>query len=176
VRRFVVLFAFAACTRAPDRPPMPIAEEGPDPREPVPVAPIAPATSVAAPEEDERGVRWLPEGAPAARYLALDRAACEAELEKRKIPFVRASVTQGVLAPVRLKGPVGGVGIHSTVPAGQRHLSKYEVFDCRLVLSLDDFAQILQKHGIVDVVHYAAYRPRAENGCTSTARSVIRRA
>jgi hypothetical protein len=145
---------------------MPTGEEGPDPRDPVPVAP-APAPASPIPEEDDRGVRYLPEGAPATKYLTLDRAACEAELEKRKIAFVRASPTQGVLIPVRLKGAVSGVAIHSTVPAGQRHLSKYEVFDCRLVLALDDFAQVLGKHGIVDVVHYAAYRPKSENGCTA---------
>ena len=168
MRRFLWLLVLCACSRATERPPAPTAEEGPDPREPVPtVAATAPATSAAAEDTDERGVRLLPAGAPAAKYLALDQNACEAELTRRKVAFVRASPTQGVLAPVRLKGPVGGVSIHSTVPAGQRHLSKYEVFDCRLVLALDDFAQILAKHGVVDVIHYAAYRPKSENGCTA---------
>jgi hypothetical protein len=40
-----------------------------------------------------------------------------------------------------------------------RPTSPYEVADCRLVLALDDFAQILSSHDIVEVRHYSMYRP-----------------
>ena len=40
-----------------------------------------------------------------------------------------------------------------------RATSPYEIVDCRLVLALDDFAQILARHDIVEVRHYSMYRP-----------------
>lgn len=96
---------------------------------------------------------------PARRYAALDQASCEAELHRREIPFEREGDSRGVLAPVRLRGPIGGVDFHSMLPAKQRKTSPYEVYDCRLVLALDDFAPILRREGIVEVVHYSVYRP-----------------
>jgi Extensin-like protein C-terminus len=97
--------------------------------------------------------------APAVRYASLDRASCEAELRKRAIPFARVDAAKGVLAPVRLAGPIRGVAYRTELPAAQRPTSPYEIFDCRLVLALDDFSQILAKHDVVGVVHYSAYRP-----------------
>jgi hypothetical protein len=95
----------------------------------------------------------------AARYAALDRATCESELRLRHISFERVAEARGVLAPVRLSGPVGGVSFHSMLPAPQRRAAAIEIVDCRLVLALDDFARILAKHDIVEVVHYSFYRP-----------------
>jgi hypothetical protein len=40
------------------------------------------------------------------------------------------------------------------------------LFDCRLVLSLDDFAATIAERGIVEVRTLSAYRTRAESGCT----------
>ena len=90
---------------------------------------------------------------PAARYGNLDRTACEAELTARHIPFSSVATARGVLAPVRLSGPLHGVAYHSTLPVRQRASSPYEILDCRLVLALDDFSAILAKHDVVEVVH-----------------------
>lgn len=97
--------------------------------------------------------------APAARYARLDRVACEAELTRRRIPFARVPEARGVLAPVRLTGPVHGVRYHTELPPKQRPASPYEIFDCRLVLALDDFGAVLEPLGVVEVVHFSAYRP-----------------
>lgn len=103
----------------------------------------------------------LPSGGtrPSARYAAMDRPACEAELVHRRIPFDRVDEARGVVAPVRLTGPLWGVSFHSNLPAKQRKTSVYEIYDCRLVLALDDFARILSRHDIVDVTHLSVYRP-----------------
>lgn len=95
----------------------------------------------------------------AVRYAALDRRTCERELTRRRIAFDRVDEARGVLAPVRVKGPIGGVDIHSMLPEKQRKTSPYEIYDCRLVLALDDFARVLRRHDIVEVVHYSVYRP-----------------
>ncbi len=100
-----------------------------------------------------------PSTAPAVRYGALDKAACEAELGRRAIPFSSVSEALGVLAPVRVNGTLHGVLYRFTLPAAQRATSVYEVIDCRLVLALDDFAQILTRYDVVEVVHLSAWRP-----------------
>jgi hypothetical protein len=99
------------------------------------------------------------DGGPAQSYAALDRAACEAKLAQRGIPFVRVDEARGVLAPVRLVGPLHGVSFHSGVPSAQRAASPLEIVDCRLALALDDFAAQLSAHDVVDVLHFSIYRP-----------------
>lgn len=91
------------------------------------------------------------------RYGQLSRARCEAELAHRKIPFRRESA-RGVLAPVRLSGPLRGVRFHGEGTAEDWKTSPHEIVDCRLVLALDDCAEILRRHGIVEVRHYSMYR------------------
>jgi hypothetical protein len=100
-----------------------------------------------------------PSVTPAVRYASLDRARCEAELTRRGISFSRVSEARGVLAPVRLTGPLRGVTFRSGLPAAQRATAAIEIFDCRLVLALHDFAAILAKHDVVEVIHLSAYRP-----------------
>lgn len=100
-----------------------------------------------------------PNTTPAKRYSSMDRGSCQAELVRRKIPFVSAGAARGVLAPVRLTGPIHGVTFHTGLPAAQRATSPYEILDCRLVLALDDFAAILAKYDVVDVIHFSVYRP-----------------
>jgi len=95
----------------------------------------------------------------ASKYASLERAACEAELGKRKIPFERVGEARGVIAPLRLKGAIAGVEFHSMLPLAQRRTSPYEIYDCRLVLALDDWARVLARHDVVEVVHYSVYRP-----------------
>jgi hypothetical protein len=106
-------------------------------------------------------VEFVPDPAatPAVRYAKLDRHACEAELTRRGIAFSPVDEVRGVLAPVRLGGTLHGVRFHMAIPEQQRESSPYEIFDCRLLLALDDFAEILARHDIVEVVHLSAYRP-----------------
>jgi hypothetical protein len=95
---------------------------------------------------------------PAIRYAGLDRARCEAELTRRAIAFIRSTDVRGVLAPVRLAGPLRGIQFRSALPAAQRATAAIEIMDCRLVLALDDFAAILARHDVVEVIHMSAYR------------------
>ncbi|HEX3345353.1 MAG TPA: extensin family protein [Polyangiaceae bacterium] len=101
----------------------------------------------------------VPAGAPALRYGRLDRVACETELERRAIPFVRVDEARGVLAPVRLRGPLHGVTFRTGLPEAQRASSPWEIVDCRLALALDDFAAQLATHDITQVIHFSVYRP-----------------
>jgi hypothetical protein len=105
-----------------------------------------------------------PSTTPAMRYAQLDRASCETELGRRQIAHVQVATARGVLAPVRLTGKLHGVSFHSGLPASQRATSPYEILDCRLVLALDDFANILSKYDIVEVVHMSVYRPPSVRG------------
>ena len=135
------------------------------------------------PDATGRAVAILRDDAPSVRYAAMDRATCEAELERRHVPFVRAQATPDVLAPERLRGPLGvrapfgpsaapsartsgGVTIHSMLAPAERERAAMEIFDCRLVLALDDFAAMLAERGVVEMIHLSAYRPRSQFGCT----------
>ncbi len=100
-----------------------------------------------------------PTTTPAYRYARLERFECEAELRRRGVPFAPVAEARGVLAPVRLTGPLHGVVIHSGIRERDRATSPFEIFDCRLVLSLDDLTASLEKDGIVELVHMSAYRP-----------------
>jgi len=112
----------------------------------------------------------LREDAPNVRYAAFDRDTCEAEARSRDIPFVRADEKQapGVRAPSRLTGPLHGVTIRSNLPAAERAKSTIEIFDCRLLLALDDFTAMIAAppHDVVEIIHLSAYRSRKDGGCT----------
>jgi hypothetical protein len=95
--------------------------------------------------------------APVRRYAAMSRADCEAELAARKIAFKRETA-KGVAEPVRLEGPLHGVTFRTNQHDADRETTIWEIADCRLVLALDDFAAILEKHDIVDVRHYSIHR------------------
>ncbi len=95
----------------------------------------------------------------ASRYASMDRAGCEAELGRRGIAFERVAEARGVVAPLRLAGPLGGVTFRSSLPPSKARTSPYDIYDCRLVLALDDFARILARHDIVEVIHLSVYRP-----------------
>jgi hypothetical protein len=99
------------------------------------------------------------DASPAVKYGALDLMACEAELTARGFPFRSVVAAPGVVAPVRLTGPIRGVSFHSAIPASQQATSLYEIVDCRLALALDDFAVVLAKYDVVEVVHLSVYRP-----------------
>jgi hypothetical protein len=118
------------------------------------------------PDPNGRPVVILRRDAPNMRYASLDAPSCEAELGKRAITFARGEPTPGVLAPVRLRGPLHGVAIHSNLPLASREHAAMEIFDCRLVLALDDLAAMVAERGVVEMIHLSAYRPRAQFGCT----------
>jgi len=135
----------------------PATAEVPDHEEELPQLP--PAISVDDEPDQGPSPASLRGGAPAMRYASLDRGACEAELGKRHIAFERVGEARGVIAPLRLKGPIAGVDFHSMLPLVQRRTSPYEIYDCRLVLALDDWARVLARYDVVEVVHYSVYRP-----------------
>lgn len=103
--------------------------------------------------EDPRAPR------PSARYAAMDRRACLDALAARKIGVSVIDKARGVLVPVRLTGPVGGVTFRTDAPAIERASSPSEVFDCRLVLALHDLAKVLASHGVDEVRIASAWRP-----------------
>jgi hypothetical protein len=91
------------------------------------------------------------------KYGEMTREECEAELTARKIPF-QSEPTEGVLAAVRLTGPIKGVTFRTRLSEAKRATSTWEIADCRLVLALDDFADVLVAHDIVEVRHYSMHR------------------
>jgi Extensin-like protein C-terminus len=102
-------------------------------------------------------------GSRAEEYAALDSDACLAELRKRQIAFVREAPKPGVKIPVRLSGKVRGVLYRTDFPDDQRRATPWEIFDCRLVLSLDDFGETLRAHSIAEVRIFSAWRPPAKS-------------
>jgi hypothetical protein len=100
---------------------------------------------------------------PATRYARLDRAACEVELGRRSVPFATVDEARGVLAPVRLTGPLHGVTFRTGLPRAQRATSPWEIVDCRLALALDDFAAQLATHDVREVIHFSVYRPPVQS-------------
>ena len=96
---------------------------------------------------------------PSATYAAMGKAACLKALAARKIPFSKVDKARGVVAPVRLAGPVGGVTFRTDAPPAERAASPAEVFDCRLVLALSDWSRVLVARGIDEVRIASAWRP-----------------
>lgn len=100
------------------------------------------------------------ESTPAYRYSQLESEACYRELEKRDLPTQRETKAwPGLTAPVRVTSPIHGVRFRTDRGDSELATSPYELFDCRLVLALDDFTELLRAEGIVEVVYSSAYRP-----------------
>jgi len=165
---FALLLLLVACSRGEAKHGTPPIDEGhsatPDP--PATPPPVATVGAFFEPDPEGRPVGILREDAPNIRAVRLDRATCEAELGKRSVPFVRATETAGILAPVWIRGPMRGVSIHAFGTSVEKSKTSLEIFDCRLVIALDDFATQLAAHGIVDVTFFSAYRPKSAGGCT----------
>lgn len=104
-----------------------------------------------------------PPDSPAIRYGSLDSATCLRELRSRGVSFREESHAPGVSIPVRLVGPLGGVLYRTDLGDRERKTTPWEIYDCRLVLSLADFSRILSKHGITEVRIFSAYRPPPKN-------------
>ncbi len=143
-----------AAVPAPAEPALPPPVDEEHPPSPEGPSPLPPPATPAPP----RGTT------PAERYAKLERFECQAELTRRKVPFRVVTEARGVLAPVRLTGPVNGVSFHGSGPEAARAQSPYEIMDCRLVLALSDFARQLSARGITEVVHMSAYRPPPAKG------------
>jgi hypothetical protein len=98
-------------------------------------------------------------GSRAERYAALSPTACLAELSQRGIAFTREPPTRGVEIPIRVTGKVGGVLYRTDFPDRERSKVPWEIFDCRLVLALDDFGEVLRAHSIVEARIFSCWRP-----------------
>lgn len=96
---------------------------------------------------------------PSTRHAAMGAAECLAELDKRGIKAVPVKSAPGVLAPVRLPADVGGVVYRTEIAAHLRATNPFDVFDCRLVLSLHAFSKVLRAHDIDEVRMFSAWRP-----------------
>ncbi len=119
------------------------------------------------PEPDGRPTAILRTDAPNMHYASLDRASCEAELRTRGVPFGPGEATPGVMAPERIQGLLHGVSIHSALAPTARDKSPSTIFDCRLILAMDDFAALAAQSDIVEMVYFGAYRPQSAYGCTA---------
>lgn len=91
------------------------------------------------------------------KYGQLTQAECEAEVKVRNIPFT-PEPTHGVMAGGRLTGPIKGVTFRTRLSDEKRTTTPWEIADCRLTLALDDFADVLVAHDIVEVRHYSMHR------------------
>jgi hypothetical protein len=99
------------------------------------------------------------DASPAYRYANMTSEEALAELDSRQILYTKLDAVPGVRAPVRLTGRLHGVYFHSSLPPEERVTSIFEILDARLALALDDFAAVLERHDIDEVVHYTMYRP-----------------
>ncbi len=99
------------------------------------------------------------QASPAHRYANMTNDEAFAELRRRGVAYERTSPLYGVRAPIRLRGALHGVDIHSSLPAEERADTVFEVLDARLALALDDFSSLLAEHDVVELVHYTMYRP-----------------
>ncbi|HEX4477889.1 MAG TPA: extensin family protein [Polyangiaceae bacterium] len=97
---------------------------------------------------------------PAHHYANLTNDEALAELARRHIAFVRVTEgAAGVRLPIRLRGALHGVSVHSSLPQAERDTTPFEILDARLALALDDFCAILSNHDVVELVHFTMYRP-----------------
>lgn len=151
--RALAVVALAGCASPEPRPrPAP----RPTPSRSQPPLPTGPFVVV---DPSVKVVPLLRADAPSYRYGILDHDACEAELVRRGVEF-DPDTADGVDAPIRLRGALHGVTLHPITAA------RYQVFDCRLALALDDFAAIVAAHDVTEITYAYAYRPQAEYGCT----------
>ncbi|WP_438005818.1 extensin family protein [Sorangium sp. So ce321] len=123
------------------------------------VATLGPAPATAASPFLMTPEASIAEASPAYRYANMTDDEALAELDRRKILYLKVERAPGVRAPIRLTGRLNGVNFHSVLPPEQRVTSVFEILDARLALALDDFAAVLARHDIDEVVHYTMYRP-----------------
>lgn len=99
------------------------------------------------------------DSSPAYRYANMEAQAAIDELDRRGILYQRVEPHGEVRTPIRLTGRLRGVHIHSSLPEHERPTTPFEICDARLALALDDFAALLARRDIVELVHYTMFRP-----------------
>jgi hypothetical protein len=138
------------------------AEPTAEPPEPtgVTIRPPDALTSTSTPEYDFQGIDALKHpialDAVARRNANLTTASCVRQLRAKKYPFRRVGAFKGIATPVRVDGEIEGVKFR--VPGVK---SKFGVLDCRLALTLVEFARFLKAVGVVQVTVDNFYRPNA---------------
>jgi hypothetical protein len=96
------------------------------------------------------------------RVAQLDRQACLNELSKRNIGYQLVNDAPGVRIPVRLKGTLGKTKFSTGSPESEADRLPWEVLDCRLVVALDEWTQVLDAHEVSEVVFSSGWRPSAK--------------
>lgn len=99
-----------------------------------------------------------PESTRAVQYATASTAFCLAELQERAIPYELAGPTPGVETPLRLTGPLHGVRFVLTYQEEIDPKAPATVLDCRLALAMDDLAQVMARHEVVEVAYMSLYR------------------
>lgn len=102
-------------------------------------------------------------GSRAEAYAAMSASTCFAALDQRHVPYTREEPKRGVMIPVRLTGKVGGVLYRSDFPDNERGTVPWEVYDCRLVLAMDDLSEILRAHAVAEARIFSAWRPPSKS-------------
>lgn len=97
--------------------------------------------------------------APSHKHASMSAASCLVELRRLGVRFREAGPARGVLAPIRLEGPLGGVVWHTELPAAERDASPHELVDCRLALALHELGPSLVARGIDEAVVHSFWRP-----------------
>jgi len=97
----------------------------------------------------------MSKNAKASQYANLSASACKRAIKERNLP-AKDATAKGVATPMRLTGPLHGVRF-ITAPAP----SPFGVADCRLILALDDFAEVLARFDVVSVQLDSMFRSRA---------------
>lgn len=109
------------------------------------------------------------ESSPAYRYAHMTPKQAIDELDRRGILYQQVQPHGRVQTPVRLTGRLQGVHFHSSLPEHERPTTPFEICDARFALTLDDFARILKRHDIVEVVHFTMFRQWARGASTGSA-------
>jgi hypothetical protein len=99
------------------------------------------------------------ESSRAYRYASLDSEACLARLDARGFPYELLGPHKQVDTPLRFSGPIRGVTFKPTPRAEENEVATSTIADCRLALAVDDLAQVLAKHGVVEAGYLSMYRP-----------------
>lgn len=105
-----------------------------------------------------------PSRPPALSYAALSPEACANELAARGLPVKRyppSKATRDVALPVQLTGALNGVNIVMNGAKTPGSRGDYDVLDCRLALSLDEWTRDLARRGVQVVRHASLLRPGA---------------
>lgn len=98
-----------------------------------------------------------PEDRAAFRYAAMTKEDCFVELDARGVPWTHGEERGLVEAPVVLAGALRGVRLeHQYEP--ERGQQDEPLMDCRLLVAVDDFAQVAEELGFSVIRYNSIYR------------------